>query len=113
MAKKDFKAVMGNPAERFFTAPAQVEEKPSKKNTQLMQDAKLTDKTEVAYKDQREKKTQRVQLVVAPSVFEDIKTIALMKRQSVNAYIHSLLEHDCQANADIIKQYKEITWKGE
>lgn len=114
MAKKDFKAVMGNPAERFFTAPAQpspVEvEKPAESVAAKKKGTHNTQPTHKT-KDSTERKTQRAQFLLYPELFADVKKIAHMEQKSVNAIVNGLLEEYRKQNADAIEQYNEIFGK--
>lgn len=61
-------------------------------------------------KEQREIKTQRIQLIVRPSIYEGIKKIAVMQRKTLNAYIGELLEAelDKPENQQLIDKYNEV-----
>lgn len=44
--------------------------------------------------EQKETRTRRVQLVLAPSLYAKLKTAAHKQETSINDYIHSLLEEN-------------------
>ena len=54
-----------------------------------------------------EKKSKRVNLLVKPSIYEDLCKIATMKRTSVNNLINVIASEYATANADIIEKYNK------
>lgn len=115
MAKKDFKAIMGNPAERFFTAapaPAQPSEDPNA-NANVKQPGKRA-KAKEDPQPTHNAKSQRAQFLFTPELYADIKKIAYMERISINAIVNGLLEEYRQQNTAAINQYNKIfDTKGE
>lgn len=87
--KKSFIQDLDNPAMQFITQP--VKEEPTA--TQAIPSS--TENVPDGYKLNPlyiEKKTKRVQLLMQPSVFEQVKERAKAEGCSVNDYIHRLLE---------------------
>lgn len=86
MAKKDF---INNPALRFIseTAPEETEAPKAEPKPEIT--------TPEGYKLNPiyvEKRSRRLQLVLQPSLYERVKTKAASAGQSVNDYIHDLLD---------------------
>lgn len=86
MAKKDF---INNPALRFISEAAPEEPEAPKAEPQ----PEIT--TPEGYKLNPiyvEKRIRRLQLVLQPSLYERVKTKAAAAGQSVNDYVHALLD---------------------
>lgn len=108
MAKKDFSAAKNpvlNPAMRFITtatepaAPPVLEPVPTPEPNR--------EKKPAAAADAGERKSRRLNLLVQPSVLEDISRIATMRRTSVNDLINSVLKDYAQAEAETLARYVE------
>lgn len=85
MAKKSFK--IENPAEQFISKPIARTEQPVEVTEEAPKGYKLNPKY-------IEKKDRRLQLLLQPSVYDAIKAKAESKGQSVNNFIHELLEKE-------------------
>ncbi len=94
MPKKDF--LGDNPALQFIStaqAEAQSEDKPRADSTQKDTKAPEGYKLDTRY---IEKRTQRVQLLLQPSLAKKARAKARRNKQSLNDYIHTLIENDLQ-----------------
>lgn len=85
MAKKSFN--IENPAEQFISKPIAHKEQPVEASEEAPKGYKLNPKY-------IEKKDRRLQLLLQPSVYDAIKAKAESKGQSVNNFIHELLEKE-------------------
>ena len=88
MAKKSFKADMETQATgaamAFISRPQDEQEKPI------------------------ERKTKRLNLLIKPSVYNDLRKIAHMNRTSVNSLIDIIIEDYTEKNRDTIERYGAI-----
>lgn len=57
---------------------------------------------------EKEKKEKRLNLVLKPSVAQDIKKIVYMKQTSVNKVIGEMLEDYIKINSEELKRYDEV-----
>lgn len=105
MAKKNFNGV-NNPALQFMTAP----EAQSTDTTQVAPDSKteFNGLKRGRKPSTEETKSKRLNLLILPSVGEDMTKIAAMKRTSVNDLINSLLKGYVESNQDLIKKYNDV-----
>lgn len=85
MAKKSFN--IENPAEQFISKPIAHTEQPVEASEEAPKGYKLNPKY-------IEKKDRRLQLLLQPSVYDAIKEKAESNGQSVNNFIHELLEKE-------------------
>lgn len=85
MAKKSFN--IENPAEQFISKPIAHTEQLVEASEEAPKGYKLNPKY-------IEKKDRRLQLLLQPSVYDAIKAKAESKGQSVNNFIHELLEKE-------------------
>lgn len=109
-----------NPTEQFFTPKgAESKAEPKKKTVskaeskaeQRSSEPKQTDSTPKKRgrkPSKTETKTQRMNLLLKPSVCEDIQKVAYMKRNSVNGLISDILTEYIEENSDLLEKYKEI-----
>lgn len=74
MAKKS-RIDENNPALAFITTGKKIEEKPGKE-------------------EEKEIRSKRIQLVVTPNLYRNLKEAAWINRQSVNEYINQLIIKD-------------------
>lgn len=98
MAKKNFKPI--NPALQFIRVPEPEESipvKPEKTNTKKGRPV-----------SKEETKSKRLNLLMFPSVCEDIAKIATMKRSSTNDLIHSILQEYIKDNQELIRKYEDV-----
>lgn len=63
-------------------------------------------------KSEKEKKTRRLNLLLQPSVLDDLAKIAHMRRTSLNDLINTVLREYNAANAETIARYDEFFGKG-
>lgn len=96
MAKKNF--IEDNPALQFISSATQEPIAPSTRSEETENQPQNTTAPEGYKLDTRyiEKRTQRVQLLVQPSLWKKAKAKAKKNKQSLNDYIHSLIENDLQ-----------------
>ena len=81
-------------------------------NTNNTYEADNTYKTENTYNTdnmkRNERKTKRLNLLLEPTVFDNLSKIAVMKRTSVNNLINNVLKDYSVSNSDLISKYNEI-----
>lgn len=90
MSKEDF-TNRPNPAEEEAPKPSPVkkaEKKPSRQET--------------------ERKSKRVNLLMQPSVMEDLQKIATMRRTSVNDLINSVMKEYAASQRALVAQYDTV-----
>lgn len=97
MAKKNFKPI--NPALQFISVP-----KPTFMD--MLEQPEKTKKGRPVSKE--ETKSKRLNLLMFPSVCEDIAKIATMKRSSTNDLIHSILQEYIKDNQELIRRYEDV-----
>lgn len=102
MTKKDFK-VGENPALTYISG-TQTQQTGSKYNTDNTDDTLPTLATD-------ETKSKRLNLLLYPSLFENLKKIAVMQRTSVNDLINTVLNDYTEKEADQIERYNQIFGK--
>ncbi len=108
MAKKNFNN-MSNPALQFMTAPAADQENRATLHTE--EDKQLPEFTGLKRgrkPSKEETKTKRLNLLMLPSVCEDVTKIAAMKRSSVNELINTVLQQYIADNQELIEKYDEV-----
>jgi len=59
-------------------------------------------------KKNRELKRKRYNLLLVPSLFEDIKKIAYVEKMSANEAINQALSHYCSEKKKVLEKYAEI-----
>lgn len=116
MAKKDFKK--NNPALQFISGATDnkhntehTEYMDSKLNTHNKYNTNNIDNRDNKYDTQNtatESKSKRLNLLVYPSLLEDLKKIATMERKSVNELINTVLLNYADKNKDQIERYDGI-----
>jgi len=110
MAKKDFKK--NNPALQFISGDTDnkhnTEHIDSKLNTHNKHNTKDVYSTDNTQNTQIESKSKRLNLLVYPSLLEDLKKIATMERKSVNDLINTVLLNYAYKNKDQIERYDDI-----
>ena len=99
-AKKSFKD--SNPALQFISKATQNVD--TTDNTQYTQNKYNT----VAPKAKEETKSKRLNLLLQPSVVEDMEKIAAMKRSSVNDLINTVLKQFISQEGDTLARYEEV-----
>lgn len=106
MTKKDFKASV-SPADIFITGASTPE--PVKADLPRGQRETKTKKVskEPAGKP-KETKSKRLNLLIQPSVIEDLNKIATMQKDSVNNLINSALIEYRDAHRDLIERYNKV-----
>ena len=110
MAKKTFKE---NPALRFVTTDEDTHNEQNTENTEqtnITDIISITDNTQ--YTDnadnKQERKTRRLNLLVQPSILENISKIAHMKQTSVNDLISSVLRDYAETEEEAISLYNKV-----
>ena len=111
MAKKDFTArdnpvmkyissvePVATPAPMVEPAPAPVVKKP---------------KPVAREAEGSERKSKRLNLLIQPSVLEDLAKVAAMRRTSVNDLINTLARACVEENRALIGQYDDVFGQGE
>lgn len=115
MAKKSFKA--DNPALQFITGPAVSEPAPKpKRKAQEMKPAQGARPVKVKrapapQANTEERKTKRLNLLLQPSIMDDLKKIAAMKQTSVNDLINTVLKDYNASQSNIIQTYDSVFGK--
>ena len=75
-------------------------------NTEDTHNTQYTHNTDNTHKSER--KSKRLNLLIQPSLLEDITKIATMQQTSVNSLIHSLLQEYREREAPAINSYNKI-----
>lgn len=107
MAKKNFNN-MSNPALQFMTVPEVDHDNsvtPHKEEKHLPE---FTGLKRGRKPSKEETKTKRLNLLMLPSVYEDITKIAAMKRSSINDLINTVLKQYISDNQELIEKYNEV-----
>lgn len=105
MAKKSFNN-MSNPALQFMTTPIVDQEEEKVEAQETVAEFKGLKRGRKPSKE--ETKTKRLNLLMLPSVYEDITKIAAMKRSSVNELINTVLQEYIADNQELITKYDEV-----
>lgn len=95
---KDFSAK--NPAMAFIS---RAEEQQDDKNINVDNNAKNK-----VNRSKKETKSKRLNLVIRPSLYQDVEKIAYMKKNSPNDQISKCLEEYVESNQDLIDKYDAI-----
>lgn len=104
MAKKDFSGVV-NPALQFIdVTPAEPPVSPETEKS--VQPAKA--KGDALESPGKERKTKRLNLLVRPSIMEDLGKIAVMQRTSVNDLINVVLSDYVREKEDMVQAYAKV-----
>lgn len=98
MSKKNFKG-FDNPALAFISQAGEVEQE-TPKEISVIAPEKLEPKL-------TENRTKRVQLVLTPSMFEDVQIVAKVRKTSVNNLICELLGKEIKNHREKIEIYKK------
>lgn len=54
------------------------------------------------------KRTERVGLALTPETFKGLKTIAAMKNDTMNNFVHALIDAELSKEEDNLKKYVEF-----
>jgi len=108
MAKKTFK---DNPALQFISSSG--DDTHDKQNTDNTQDADYTDNkhnTDTVHStdNKKERKTKRLNLLLQPSVLNNLSKIAHMKQTSVNDLINCVLKDYAEKEKHSVTAYNKI-----
>ena len=112
MSKKDFKAI-DNPALAFIST-ANTEETTTRtekaKETQFSGETavKAQAKSAESQITNTENRNKRVQIVLTPSLFDDMQTLTRIKKSSVNNFVYQLIEKAVKENKEDIEKYKKL-----
>jgi predicted HicB family RNase H-like nuclease len=101
MAKKTFKE---NPALRFITSTDDANNKQNTDNTEndnITYDKHYTD-------NKHERKSKRLNLLIQPSILENLSKIAHMKQTSVNDLVNSVLKNYAETEEETISVYDKV-----
>lgn len=60
-----------------------------------------------------EKKERRISLIVKPSTYENVCTMAAIDKKSVNDFIIGLIDETAEKNSAVIAEYKDLMTKAE
>lgn len=101
MTKKNFNDV-SNPALQFMT---QSEELTATDQKEISKEIGIKRGRPTS---KEETKTKRLNLLMLPSVCEDIGKIAFMSRTSTNDLVNTVLQEYIDNHQELIKKYKEI-----
>lgn len=66
----------------------------------------------MAAEDEKERKSKRLNLLIRPSVYEQVEKIATMQRKSVNELINIVLEAYAADHAAEVARYEEVFGEG-
>lgn len=107
MAKKNFNNMV-NPALQFMTVPDEDPGNGTGSQTEEKVIPEFTGSKRGRKPSNEETKTKRLNLLMFPSVCEDISKIAAMKRSSVNDLINTILQQYIADNQELVKKYDDV-----
>ena len=110
MKKFDLKDSTDKAVNQFIT-PKQIslaEEKSDTEKNLLVQNHVSTQNKRKDKKNDKEMKTKRFNLLLLPSLLDNLKKIAYVLKISLNEAVNLAIEFYCNANKDLIKQYAQI-----
>lgn len=99
MAKKDF-SVKANPVLKYISTAAPEETSPMPEPQPAPPTTQAT--------PGKERKSKRLNLLMLPSVLEDLSKVATMRRTSVNDLINTIAKAYVEENRELVKQYDEV-----
>lgn len=67
----------------------------------------------VSRSDNTERKSKRLNLLIKPSIYEDLKKISVMKQVSINELINTALEGYAADQRELINKYKTTFETGD
>lgn len=105
MTKKDFKTGV-NPATMFINTQAEPEAPELQK--EATPEPMPAVKTDAGKDTKKEAKTKRLNLLLQPSLMEDLSKIAFMHKDSVNNLINIALAGYRDAHKDLIDKYNKV-----
>lgn len=106
MTKKDFKAGV-NPATLFINTQAEPEA-PEVVQTTKKEETMPAVKQDAGKEVKKEAKTKRLNLLLQPSLMEDLTKLAFMNKDSVNNLINTALTGYRDAHKDLIDKYNKV-----
>ena len=56
----------------------------------------------------KEKRTERVGVILTPETFKNLKLIVAMKNDTINNFIHTLIDAELSKEEDNLKKYVEF-----
>lgn len=107
MTKKDFKKIV-NPATMFITSGISEEVMTEPIKEEVKTSAPEEKKVALPKAPKGETKSKRLNLLLQPSLMEDLGKVAFMKKDSVNNLINTVLTSYRDDNKDIIDKYNKI-----
>lgn len=106
MTKKDFKQIV-NPATMFISSG--ISEGITTEPVKEVKEPKPVVKSVAQPKEPKgETKSKRLNLLLQPSLMEDLGKVAFMKKDSVNNLINTVLTSYRDENKDIIEKYNKV-----
>lgn len=112
MAKKDFSQKVNpvlNPALKFFSPAAQAAPAPQANTAPQGSGAIPKPTAQIPRETPRaERKTKRLNLLLQPSILEELSKIAYMKQSSVNDLINTVLKEYVEGHGELSAQYRDI-----
>lgn len=107
MSKKNFTA-LDNPALAFISNANLSDVAEVKETTiEVAKEPKELPRVELA-PIETEGRTKRVQLVMTPSLYDDLQILTKIKKTSLNNFTHKLLEESVRENKEDIEKYKKL-----
>lgn len=116
MSRKNFKSDLNSAAEDILDFDEEtVEEekiieekkqtkKPAKKKTQT----KKINEPQKVEKTKKELKSERINLLVRPTTYNEIKKIAYMKQKSINELLNMIMEEIITKEKNTVEKYNQI-----
>lgn len=59
-------------------------------------------------KDPNNVRSERVNIVLTPNTLESLRTLTALKNESMNNFIHELIDNEVEKNKDRIEEYREF-----
>lgn len=110
MAKKDFTA-RDNPVMKYISSVEPVAAPVAEEAPAPAAPVVKKPKKQAPARDER--KSKRLNLLIQPSVLEDLAKVAAMRRTSVNDLINTLAKECVEENRALIGQYDDVFGRGE
>lgn len=59
-------------------------------------------------KDRRNVRSERINIVLTPNTLEDLKTLTALNDESMNNFVHELIDKEIERQKDKIERYREF-----
>lgn len=59
-------------------------------------------------KDPNNVRSERVNIVLTPNTLESLRTLTALENESMNNFIHELIDNEVEKNKDRIEEYREF-----